>query len=426
MWVVERLDIDGEELPIIRHVKTWLPAPIALRYVLTTRFRLGPASLTNDLRAIAILYNWAEATEGVGDFEDFLTSGRILDRDQLLTFLPYLQSQRYYDLGELSENSPDSLTLPAIVCNQTFNARLFAVHQFLEWAVEPAHHGGNGRFDEDERELKTAVMIRLFNNEKLPVGESPRREPLTIEEILLIRKAIAPDRFGNFPPNVFTEETRYRNWIMFESALNLGGRKGELLTLKVSHLPANKDEKFFLIPRQQDAPEDPRKRRRLRGKTNERRVPLMDPNLLPSILGYRDAAPPLGRNAPWITTPYLFVTIEGQPISNSTADHIIKQIGKYAAELVDRDTTLDEYVRIRRKESLLALSWHRLRHTWAELAALFLYRKYGEGAWAILKEWGGWRSETSMRRYIENAKRLISYEAARKYLSSYHQQERHR
>ena len=74
------------------------------------------------------------------------------------------------------------------------------------------------------------------------------------------------------------------------------------------------------------------------------------------------------------------------------------------------------------KASLLALSWHRLRHTWAELAALSLYRKRAEGGWAILKEWGGWRSEDSMRRYVENAKRLISFEAAREYLTSYKQE----
>jgi len=423
MWVVERLDIDGEELPVIRHKETWLPAPIALRYVLRTRFRLGPASLINDLRGLAILYNWAEATEGIGDLEDFLTSGQLLNRDQLLTFLPFLQSRRYYNLGELNESSPDHVTLPPIVSNQTFNTRLFAITQFLEWAVEPANHGGDIRFDEEEREIQRAKMMRIFNKAKLPVGDSPRREPITIEEILLIRRAIAPDKLGNFPLDVFTEATRYRNWIMFESALNLGCRKGEMLTTKVSHLPANNDEKLFLIPRQQDAPEDPRKRTRLRGKTNERRVPLMDPNLLPSVLGYRDAAPPLGRNAPWITTPYLFVTVEGHPISSTTADHIIKQIGKYAEALLDQDTILDEHVRTHMKASLLALSWHRLRHTWAELAALSLYRKYGEGAWAILKEWGGWRSEDSMMRYVENAKHRISFEAAREYLTSYKQEQ---
>lgn len=418
MWVVERLDVDGEELPVLRHAKTWLPAPIALRYVLRTRFRLGPASLTNHLRAIAILYNWAEATEGVGYFEDFLTSGRILTGDQLQTFLPYLQIRRYYPAAEMEGLSPDILTLPPIICNQTFNARLFAVREFLEWVVEPANHGGDAILDEEEREIQTAKMVRLFNK-PLPVGDSPRREPITAEEIHLIRKAIAPDALGNYPPGVFTKFTRFRNWIMFEMALNLGARKGELLTMKVSHLPAKRGDKHFFVPRQQDAPEDPRKRRRLRGKTRERRVPLTNRNFLPSILAYRDARSPVGRNDPRITSPYLFVTKEGRPIANSSADHIIKQAGKYAARLVDRDDVLDEDVRTQLKTSLLDISWHRLRHTWAERTALILYDEHQAGAWPILKEWGGWRSEESMRRYTEHARRVISEEAGRKYLSSY-------
>ncbi len=419
MWVVERLNIEGEELPVIRHRETWLPAPIALRYALRTRFRLGPASLTNDLRAIAILYNWAEATEGVGDFEDFLTSGQVLNRDQLLKFIPYLQLRRHYEADELNDSSSDWMTLPPIVCNQTFNARLFAISEFLEWSVEPAAHGGSTFFAEDEREVQTAKVVRLFGKEALPVGISQRREPLTIADVLLIRKAIAPDEFGKFPPNVFSEATRFRNWIMFETALNLGVRKGEMLTLKVSHLPIDKDEKFFLIPRQQDAMEDPRKRRPLRGKTNKRRVPIMEPKLLPAILGYRDMAPPVGRNHPQFTTPYLFVTKEGQPISNSTADYIIKQIGKYAADSLDSGESLDEHMLAQQKESLLGLTWHRLRHTWAEFAALALYRKCGVRAWAILKEWGGWRAEESMQRYTEYARHAISDKAAREYSDSF-------
>jgi len=420
MWVVERLDVDGEELPILRHAYTWLPAPIALRYALRTRYRLGPASLAIHLRAVAILYSWAESEEGVGDFEDFLRSGRILTRDQLLTFHPYLQSRRFYAASELADLSPDSLTLPPVVCNLTFNTRLTAITRFLKWAVEPANHGGDMLFDEDERETQISKMISLTNEERLSVGESPRPDPVTWEEISLIRKAIKPDEFGRFPPGVFTEATRYRNWIMFEVALNLGVRKGELLTLKLRHLPAMSElRQLFFVPRQQDAQEDSRKKRRPRGKTNERRVPLMEPKLLPSILGYRDAAPPIGRNDPSITSPYLFVTTEGEPVAVSTADHIIKQIGKYAARLLDEDKTLDENVRERRKESLLALTWHRLRHTWAEQAALELYRKHGPGAWAILKQWGGWNSEESMERYIEYAKRAISEQAGREYLSSF-------
>ena len=419
MWVVERLDIDGEELPILRHAETWLPAPIALRYALRTRFKLGPASLTYYLRAIAILYNWAESTEGIGDFEDFLTSGHVLSRDQLLTLIPYLLCRYHYYTDEWNNISSECLARPSFVSNQTFNTRLSAVRQFLKWAAEPTHHGGHASLSADELVLQRIMEETIFDDEKFWVKESPRQEPITVAEIKLIRKAIAPNIEGKFPPNVFTPNTRYRNWIMFETALNLGTRKGELLTLKINHLPGNKDENFFFIPRQQDAVEDPRKRRRLRGKTSERSVPLMEPKLLPSILGYRDTPPPLGRNSPKFKTPYLFVTKKGQPVSNSTAGYIIKQIGKYAAHLLDNDITLDEYTRARMKESLLALTWHRLRHTWAELAALSLHRKHDVGAWAILKEWGGWRSEESMQRYIENTLRAISDRAGREYLSSY-------
>ena len=419
MWVVERLDVDGEELPVIRHAETWLPALIALRYCLRTRFRLGPASLTNDLRAIAILYNWAEATEGVGPFEDFLTSGRILSKDQLSNLIPHLQLRRYYETRELNEISPDRVARPQLVCNQTFNTRLFAVSKYLEWAVEPTNHGGNEIFDFDRRAREMFGMMKLFEAQIMPVGESRRPDPLTSDETKLIRRAIAPDEFGNFPPQVFTEETRYRNWIMFETATHLGTRKGEMLTLKKIHLPADRDAiHIFHIPRQQDDPEDPRKRR-LRGKTSERQVPLMDPKLLPSILAYRDKPPPIGRNDPRYTTPYLFVTVDGEPIACSTADYIITQIGWYAARLVDGDDTLNEYARTQIKESLLGLTWHRLRHTWAECAALYLYEKYRGGAAAVLKEWGGWRSDKSMQRYIENARRTHSDQAAREYLASY-------
>lgn len=83
VWVVERLDVDGEELPVIRHTRTWLPAPIALRHAFRTRYRLGTASLATYLRAAAILYSRAESEEGAGNFKAFLTSGRILTRDQL-------------------------------------------------------------------------------------------------------------------------------------------------------------------------------------------------------------------------------------------------------------------------------------------------------------------------------------------------------
>jgi hypothetical protein len=203
---------------------------------------------------------------------------------------------------------------------------------------------------------------------------------------------------------------------MFEMALNLGVRKGELLTFKVEHLPRGSVDQQIYVPRQQDAVEDPRTRRRLRGKTVERFVPLMDPECLPKIHEYRDAEPPIGRSGH--ASPYLFLTATGQPVSNSTADYVIKQIGKYAERALDEDETLDRDARERCRESLRKLSWHRLRHTWAEITARYLYRTYNEGAWAILRDWGGWRRTESMERYIKYARRRIAGESGVKYINA--------
>jgi hypothetical protein len=405
-WVVERLDIDGQELPVVRHAESWLPAPLALRYALRTRFRLGASSLLVDMRAIAHAYNWSETVAEIGNLENFLVSGQVLSRDQLQSLSVHLHRQQDERVGGL-------------VSNRLFNSRLFALGQFLEWAIEPTNNGGTALLDEDEREVQVAKMLRLLNHHKLPVGRSYRGEPLTEEEIRLIRRAIGPDEHGEFQPGIFDEKTRHRNWTMFEMVLNLGDRKSEMLTTKVKHLSSCGCDGCVFIPRQQDDLDESRKRRRPRGKTSERRVSWMDRNTLTAILTYRDAPPPVGRNDASIATPYLLVTETGVPLSISAADYVIKQIGKYAVKLMEREQLFDEHIRMQIKESLLSLTWHRVRHTWAERAALGLYKKHGEGAWAYLQEWGGWTNEKSMEHYIQHARRMINEKATREYQTSF-------
>jgi integrase len=364
------------------------------------------------MRAVAILYNWSENSAGVGSFEAFLTAGNFLSREHLKNLASELQWRRRTGGGD----APDGQQTDCPVAGQTYNVRLSAIRHFLKWAYEPKNHGGTVAVDQDEIHTRIRDMKGLLEEETVAVREPRRHEPLTFDEIKLIRRAIGPNKFGEFSPGVFSESTRYRNWIMFEMALNLGVRKGELLTLKVEHLSRGKAAQQIYVPRQQDAVEDPRTRRRLRGKTVERFVPLMNPNCLPKILEYRDAEPPLGRSGH--ASPYLFLTAAGQPVSNSTADYVIKQIGKYAERTLDEDETLDIIARERCKESLQNLSWHRLRHTWAEIAALYLYDTYNEGAWAILRDWGGWRRTDSMERYIKYTRHRIAEESGVRYINA--------
>ena len=404
VWKVERLNIDGEELPVIRHADSWHPAPLALRYILRTRFSLGLNSLMRDAYAICLTYNWAEGIDEIGNLEEFLISGHTLDRSQIFNLSDFLRRSYKH-------------SLIGLVSNQVYNTRLFATSQFFEWAIEPTNHGGTALLDEDEIENEISRVQRLFERLKVFVGKSHRLEPLTDFEIRLIRQAITSDEFGEFPSGVFTEKTRYRNWIMFEKVLNFGDRKGELLATKLQHIERGRNEGCIFIPRQQDDSSDPR-RRQPRGKTNERLVRPMSKDVLPLLLRYSDSPPPIGRNDPAIITPYLWVTEEGEPLSIRAADYIIKQIGKYAAQLMANRAEIDEFTRESIIGSMLGLTWHRVRHTWAEQAALALYSKYGEGAWPILKEWGGWNDESSMEHYIRNARRKISDRAAREYQSS--------
>jgi hypothetical protein len=417
VWVVERIDAEGEELPVLRHSRTWMLAPLALRYVLRTRFHLGPSSLFTKLRGVCILYNWAESAEGVGDLETFLTSGGALDKGELLRVVTQLRRQ--HNVGGATPTRIKERK--GIVSNSVFNRRLSGVGEFLEWAMEPGNHGGEDTLDDETLEAQISKTVRVLKDSRLSVSESPRHEPLTPLEIEFIRRAIKPDEFGQFPVGIFSECTRYRNWSMFETALGFGTRKGEMLTLKVIHLQTGTGYPRLLIPRQQDEAEDPRNRRRLRGKTNERFVEASDKAVLSSILKYRDDPPPIGRNSYKIKSAYLFVVKGGRPIASSTADYVIKKIGEYAARLAEADRSLDPLTRQRLADSLRNLSWHRLRHTWAENAAEVLYEKYEEGAWAILKEWGGWNSSKSVEHYIRNARRKIAFKASLNHLSSFEQ-----
>jgi hypothetical protein len=404
VWRVERLNSRGEELPVIRHIESWHLAPLALRYFLRTRFYLGPNSLTRDAHVVALAYNWAEEAAEIGNLEEFILSGQTPARDQIFQLSCFLRrSYRNRSSG--------------LVSNHAYNSRLFAVSQFLQWALEPTNHGGSAVLDEDQIESEISKVQRIFERLKVSVGRSQRLEPLTDLEIRLIRQAIGPDEFGEFPPDVFTERTRYRNWIMFEKVLNFGHRKGELLATKLQHVARCRSDGRIFIPRQQDDEADPR-RRQPRGKTNERLVRPMSKDVLPSLLRYCDSPPPLGRNDPAIVTPYFWVTEDGSPLSIRAADYIIKQIGKYAARRATRETGIDDLTRESLIASLLGLTWHRVRHTWAEQAALGLYSKYGEGAWPILKEWGGWNDESSMEHYIRLARRSLSDRAAREYQAS--------
>lgn len=459
-YVVEllRFDHTGEEVAVLRDAN-WMTPPVALRYAAQElRHRHGPGSQAAQLRAVRLLYAWAEAPDrgALGHFERFLTSGQRLTVEQLKSLKDFLalddplapadqttpadeadeEGAAFDWLGEDASVARDLARVAgptALASPKTLNSRLSAVRDFLEWAVEPSNHGGSAVLTVDEREHFVGYMTRKFAKWRKPEAKSVRAEPLRPLEVRLVRAAVAPDRFGRFRRHVidgrttgFKPETRHRNWAMFEVAFNYGPRISELLSIRLrDHVPDPDREptrRTLYIPRQQNEPGEAR--RRVRGKTVARLVPPLDPRAFSNIKPYWTAAPPAGR--PPAATPYLFTTDDGcRALSRRAAELVIRRVGHLAAHVALADPevlALGAAERTRVVESLRALRWHRLRHTWAELAATLLYRQYGDGFVNVLKEWGGWRSTESMHHYTQHARRQLGEQAAEDYLRSFDHQ----
>ena len=422
-WVTDRLYFphSGEELPILRHWKTWVPAPLVLRYALEdARHALAPGSLEIHLRALTLLYRWAETDAGLGNFEGFLTRGGLLKVEEFRALRTFLELA--WDGDPMTDESAFEAHRrgtydteePILNCSsRTFNQRVLAVYRFLEWAVWPMNHGGSACQSEDSIELflsRTKRQLRLK-----PIALGTRPQPLTPHEIRLIRLAIGPDRFGRFRDDVFDVSTRRRNNAMFEFAFNYGPRKSEMLTVQLKHLPSLHEghRQDVTIPRQQNAPGDRRRSRRPRGKTVERTgVPPLDPGAFGRIRLYLTSPFPIGRLANGVTSPYLFVTGTGMEMHVSTADAVIVKIGEYAAALAKTDPDLPDALRTGVVESLENLSWHRVRHTWAEQTAFKLYQQYGAAgekmSVRLLAKWGGWKEGSKVvSHYCEHAEEKI-------------------
>jgi integrase len=169
-------------------------------------------------------------------------------------------------------------------------------------------------------------LEQLFRSLRVDARPSARIEPLEEGDIQAIRRAIGPKRDSGSLlsfPEVFSSHARLRNWLMFEVALKLGIRRGELLKLRLDSLPRRADDGIRIL-RRPDDPHDSRAREPV-VKAAERVIPASR-DLLRAVQVYLTSPPRLGR-VPG-KSPYLFVTRSGSPVSIDTADDIIVAIGR--------------------------------------------------------------------------------------------------
>ncbi len=396
---VLRLVLDsGERLPCLVDHETWLPARVATRWAMRyRRYHTQSSTLADNLRILGLLYTWAR-TSGSFDLDDYLTQGNILTPRQIEAFASTLRlPETFMDTSikvfkQQMQNTP--LVSAPLIDAGTFDHYLSITKQFLMWSLDSKNRGGLSRLTLEQLMAERMQLDYLFESLCIGARSSERLEPLEEQEITQIREAIGPRREAQgpwiFPEHIWSSQTRLRNWLMFETALELGARRGELLKLRLDSLPRGSDDGVRIL-RHPDDPADTRTNEPA-VKTAERIVPASRP-LLSALRAYLTLPPPLGRVRG--KSPYLFVTNMGQPLSLDRADDIIQDIGRYSG--------------------ISPLSWHRLRHTWSEKwAELLLKQPNGKD---LLQYLGGWTNPHSPDRYIQHT---VAQQAA-DLMRAYHQ-----
>lgn len=380
----------GERLPCLVDRATWLPCRVATRWVVRyRRLRVQASTLVDNLRILGRGYSWAANVAGF-DLDQFLLNGSTLTPRQIESLAVYLQAGgREPNQSQLADEVGSEIPI-RYVSASFYDHQIEVLENFLVWTLDNVNRGGQNTLTLAQLSAERSRLHYLFHSLHTNTSPSQRYNPLESPDIDAIRAVLKPTRNNEgqwiWPEHGFSQQTRLRNWLMFETALQLGLRRGELLKLRLDSLPRGSGDSI-LVMRHVDDQHDHRTKEPA-VKTTERSLPLPDPsisNLRFLFRSYLTSAPPLGRVRG--KTPYLFVTQWGPhigaPLSKDAADDIIQQLGSLSG--------------------VTPLSWHRLRHTWAEcIAAELLDEPGGQDALMYL---GGWTNESSPQRYIQNAQR---------------------
>ena len=354
----------GERLPCLVEAATWLPVKLATRWAVShRRQRVQASTLTNDLFALGKLYSWGREVGGY-DVDERLLGGELPDVRQLELLVEYLRSE-----GQPKGNAE-------AISPNTVNKYLIAIENFLTWSLDHTRPA----LPLEQRRAQAWRLAVTCRSLRYRGNPTRRQEPLNEAEVAAVRARLEPQRNDaeqwQFPENGFSPSNALRNWLMVEIALQLGLRLGELLKLRLDSLPRG-GQQALLVRRHPDDRFDTR-RHEPAVKTAERGLPIANP-LLGALRHYVAGGPPYGRISG--KSPYLFVTDEGEPLSIGRAQDIIQVIGQ--------------------RSRVAHLSWHRLRHTWAErLAAHLLEVPNGLDQLMYL---GGWTNPQSPQRYIQDA-----------------------
>ncbi|MEW6990483.1 site-specific integrase [Colwelliaceae bacterium 6441] len=256
----------------------------------------------------------------------FLTD---LDIEELKTYLAVNIPLKKYSKKANKKNKVISMNIapkfidvtPSVGSDHHYNRMTSVIEYLIFLAKVATQHINSSNINN-----KIEIMEKRFKKSR------PKRKGKKVKDEVnsknipkeLIQEFMEVAHYDN-PKNPFSvESVRYRNHLMFHLLKKLAIRRGELLSLKITHMVLHGNKKCVWVKRTHDDKNDTRNKQPV-AKTKERMLRIDDETakLLNTYIGdYRSKVPNANKH------PYLFVVHRkgetlGDPISTSTFDNTI-------------------------------------------------------------------------------------------------------
>lgn len=376
-------DQEQEVVPVLVDARSGLPPRLSMRWVMRSRrSAVSEKTLSDDLRGASLLYAFFEDEVGC-ELDEVFADGRRLSAEELEKLIAYLRG------GKGGHRGIRALTTTGQIISN--------IERFLRWLAKPVDRGGKTFVSPNELELYHEQLKHTFSELRAFRSRGKRIRPLTAEQDAALERLIQPvaraDGRFEFPLRFrascpWQPATRLRNWIAYRLARELGLRRGEIGKIRVDDIRNVGGHPCIAVRRRPHDPADTRTSgNRPKVKSIERELPISQ-TLAAAICQYTHVLLMDGgrRGA---RTPYLLVTNKGTPISGSSLDATWNAV----------NGALN-----------FSITWHSLRHTWAEETADDLLDQHvgvldsSEIVLGILRELGGWASTSPTPFiYIRNA-----------------------
>jgi integrase len=259
----------GERFPVLLYRDSYQPVALPIRYIIDERRENNKSgTLARDCRVLCWFYEWCDG--GGIEIEARLRAGDILTKAEIAGFCKYLRAGRRQGVvGSIGTDGARGNDRANILSPETFNSYLEVIESFLLWAAyEFIPVATPEAAVRETLEDATQRVKRAFSSNRKSGQTMSNRRGLSHEEVEAIRKVIRPEA----SQNPFRRSTRFRNHLMFELMLATGIRRGELLKIKLSHLPVGSKTTLSIV-RSPDDKDDPR-RNEPQVKTRMREIPL--------------------------------------------------------------------------------------------------------------------------------------------------------